>query len=333
MGVVNFTADDYWPLNTVLFVTDFHGNDPRFAYYLLRALDFSRFNSGSAQASLNRNFLAGIEIHLPDVDEQRRISSVLGALDDKIDSNRRLATALEAMVAATFRGRFLDQVGRGADQTPSGEPRLGTLNDLAETSKESVQPNQTPEAIFEHFSIPAFDAGGYPEEVGGATILSGKTRIPSRDVVLLSKLNPRTKRVWWPRPSGSGTPVCSSEFLVLVPRAGIPASYLYAVVGFDERFYGELLSHVTGTTGSRQRVKPQDALGCAAVIPSAEELRAWDAFARPLLDLAHETRTENNALASIRDALLPRLVSAAIRVPDSSDVEDAMGVAAEQVVA
>src|SRR5438128_782479 len=55
-GVVTYTPVDYWPLNTVLYVTSFHGNDPRFAYYLLKSIDFTRFNSGSAQPSLNRNY-------------------------------------------------------------------------------------------------------------------------------------------------------------------------------------------------------------------------------------------------------------------------------------
>lgn len=56
-GVVTYVPDDYWPLNTALYVIDFHGNDPRFAYYLLKSLDFTRYNSGSAQPSLNRNFI------------------------------------------------------------------------------------------------------------------------------------------------------------------------------------------------------------------------------------------------------------------------------------
>ncbi len=55
-GVVSYSSVDYWPLNTALYVTDFHGNDERFAYYLLRAFDFSSFNPGSAQPSLNRNY-------------------------------------------------------------------------------------------------------------------------------------------------------------------------------------------------------------------------------------------------------------------------------------
>src|SRR5262249_50751166 len=52
IGVVAFVKEDYWPLNTCLYVTDFLGNDPRFCYYLLNTLAFASYNSGSAQPSL-----------------------------------------------------------------------------------------------------------------------------------------------------------------------------------------------------------------------------------------------------------------------------------------
>jgi len=48
-GVISYSPVDYWPLNTALYVSDFHGNDERFAYYLLKTIDFTRYNSGSAQ--------------------------------------------------------------------------------------------------------------------------------------------------------------------------------------------------------------------------------------------------------------------------------------------
>jgi len=48
-------------------VIDFHGNDPRFAYYFFHTLDFARFNSGSAQPSWNRNFIHPIEVRVQDV--------------------------------------------------------------------------------------------------------------------------------------------------------------------------------------------------------------------------------------------------------------------------
>ncbi|MFC6349799.1 restriction endonuclease subunit S [Stenotrophomonas sp. CW117] len=53
MGRVHYVKSDYWPHNTCLYVTDFLGNDPRFTFYFLGALDLASYNSGSAQPSLN----------------------------------------------------------------------------------------------------------------------------------------------------------------------------------------------------------------------------------------------------------------------------------------
>jgi type I restriction enzyme S subunit len=108
MGVVSYSRSDFWPHNTVLYVTDFKGNDERFAYYFLSQLDLRRYNSGSAQASLNRNFIYPIPIRVPTPSVQRRIAEILGTLDDKIQLNRRMNETLETMVRRLFKSWFVD---------------------------------------------------------------------------------------------------------------------------------------------------------------------------------------------------------------------------------
>jgi type I restriction enzyme, S subunit len=95
IGVATWCPTDYWPLNTCLFVKDFHGNDPRWVYYVLDSIDFTAYNSGSAQPSLNRNYLTNISVFLPPIEEQRGIAATLGALDDKIESNLRIISLLD----------------------------------------------------------------------------------------------------------------------------------------------------------------------------------------------------------------------------------------------
>ncbi len=107
-GVVSYSPVDYWPLNTALYVIDFHGNDERFAYYLLKSLDFTRYNSGSAQPSLNRNYIHPIPVEVPPLPEQRAIAHILGMLDDKIELNRRMNEMLEAMARVIFKSWFVD---------------------------------------------------------------------------------------------------------------------------------------------------------------------------------------------------------------------------------
>ena len=107
-GVVSYSDQDFWPLNTALFVKDFHGNDERFAYYFLQSIDFKRFNSGSAVQSLNRNHVHPMEILVPPLPDQRAIASILGALDDKIELNRRMNATLESLARAIFKSWFVD---------------------------------------------------------------------------------------------------------------------------------------------------------------------------------------------------------------------------------
>ena len=77
IGNVFFIEDDFWPLNTVLYVKDFHGNDPRFVYWLLQQFDLKRFASGVGVPTLNRNFVHDELVNIPSLIEQRRMAAVL----------------------------------------------------------------------------------------------------------------------------------------------------------------------------------------------------------------------------------------------------------------
>jgi type I restriction enzyme, S subunit len=77
IGSVFFIKDDFWPLNTVLYVKDFHGNDPRFVYHLLKHFDLKRFASGTGVPTLNRNFVHDELVNVPPLREQQRIAAIL----------------------------------------------------------------------------------------------------------------------------------------------------------------------------------------------------------------------------------------------------------------
>ncbi len=87
IGNVFFIEEDFWPLNTVLYVKDFHDNDPRFVFHLLKNFDVKRFASGTGVPTLNRNFVHNELVNVPPLQEQRRI---VGILDDSFDG---IATA------------------------------------------------------------------------------------------------------------------------------------------------------------------------------------------------------------------------------------------------
>ncbi|MBL8008424.1 MAG: restriction endonuclease subunit S, partial [Ignavibacteria bacterium] len=81
IGNVHFIEEDFWPLNTALYIRDFHENDERFIYYLLTAFDLSKYSSGAGVPTLNRNNVHSIKVSIPKSKEaQQTIVRQLDAL-------------------------------------------------------------------------------------------------------------------------------------------------------------------------------------------------------------------------------------------------------------
>lgn len=96
IGKVQYIKDDFWPLNTTLYVSDFKGNNPEFVAYWLERFDLKRFSSGSAVPTLNRNELANVEICVPNREEQDKIIAILEPFERKIELNQEINDNLVA---------------------------------------------------------------------------------------------------------------------------------------------------------------------------------------------------------------------------------------------
>ena len=107
LGKFQYCEGEYWPHNTSLWVKDFKGNDPRFAYYLLHCLDFSLFNSGGAVPTLNRNVLNAYNLEVPSLDIQQKIASILSGYDDLIENNLKRIKLLEEKAQLTYEEWFV----------------------------------------------------------------------------------------------------------------------------------------------------------------------------------------------------------------------------------
>lgn len=283
-------------------------------------------SEGSTVAHLNVADVRTFRLEVPSLTDQLRVSSVLNTLDDKIDSNRRIAEHDEVVAKTAFNSdSFGSSKGRDSQRREKVAAKRAELKEFVNIAKGSVRPASHPTDMFEHFSIAAYDDGRKPELVAGEAMRSAKTELPSHDCVMLSRLNPqRSWRIWWPRPRGIAKPVCSTEFVVLVPHGEVPVSYLFALLAYDQDVRTQILEYVSGTTGSRQRVKPGEIL--ATQIPASDSvlMNAWDSFARSLYDHAECMAREANALQAIRNALLPKLISGEIQVPDTADPDEAV---------
>jgi type I restriction enzyme S subunit len=109
IGEVFYSANDFWPLNTTLYVRNFKGNDEKFIYYFLKTIDYRQYSDKAAVPGVNRNHLHLAEVRIPtSIEEQKAIAHILGTLDDKIELNRQMNATLEAMAQALFKSWFVD---------------------------------------------------------------------------------------------------------------------------------------------------------------------------------------------------------------------------------
>jgi hypothetical protein len=287
-------------------------------------------------------------IPLPPLPEQRAIAGVLGALDDKIEVNRKTARVLEGIARAVFTSWFVDfdPVRRRATShpgsaaplpadlaalfptrlvdSPIGEVpegwRVGTIGDMLSLSRDAIDPGDHPSEDFDHFSIPAFDTGQMPSTDRGETIKSQKF-VVTADCVLVSKLNPRTPRVWLPPAAGSRRQVASTEFLVCTGHKAqhVSREFVYSMAT-SAPLIEHLTTHASGTSNSHQRVRPQDFLDFQCVEPPADVLRAFTRAASPVFGRIATARAQSATLAALRDALLPKLISGELRIADAEKI-------------
>ena len=111
IGGGQFVEQDFWPLNTTLYVKDFKGNNPRYAYYALKTIDFSAFNAGAGVPTLNRNHIASIEIEVLPRPIQDRIAGILSDYDSAIANCRKQIALLEEAAMRLYREWFKDGKG------------------------------------------------------------------------------------------------------------------------------------------------------------------------------------------------------------------------------
>lgn len=307
IGIAHYYPIDFWAHNTSLYVKDFKGNEPQFIYYLLKTIDFSQFNTGSAVPSLNRNHIHELIVSIPLLDEQKRIAGVLSSLDDKIDLLNRENATLEALAETLFRHYFIEN--------PDPTWKEGKVSDIAIHRKDSINPQKHSDEIFLHYSIPAYDNGKRPIEEQGENIQSNKYVIP-QNCILFSKLNPhKDKRIWLLLDDIKPNAICSTEFQIVKPQNDQWLYFLYGWLTYKEN-YDEIASGVSGTSGSHQRIDPKVIFDIECLIVDNGILAQYNEQIIPIFKKVKSNQQQMQTLAIQRDALLPRLMSGEAKIYD-----------------
>jgi len=147
------------------------------------------------------------------------------------------------------------------------------LGDAAEATRSTTDPRDSPDEVFDYFSIPAFQSSGQPVSESGRAIRSQKL-IVHNGMVLFGKLNPRVPKVWLVASVSTERKIASTEFIPLRPLPGVVTSeFLYFLCQTNYVLHAaEQL--VSGSTPSRQRVDTQGLLETLVPVPSVQEQRA-----------------------------------------------------------
>ena len=244
------------------------------------------------------------------IDLHRTITPPLRGSDWTVERARAYLDNMDEEIISLFPDRLVDsELG----EIPEGWSTY-ILSDLVHHHRSTLSPDAKPAHVYEHYSIPAYDAGNEPVIDLGRSIKSNKTIVPE-NAVLLSKLNPEIERVWLPNPNRETLQIASTEFLALTPVAPATRNVLYFLFGSPD-FRTKMTARVTGTSKSHQRVPLKSLLSCEVLTANPGLLSVFDEKVSPMVNRLLLNRRETRSLAQTRDLLLPKLISGEFRLPD-----------------
>ncbi len=305
--------------------------NPVYLSYILKGKNFQdslwAITVGSTVPTLSQKNLAEIPISILPIEIQKKIASVLSALDDKIALNKKMNQKLEAMAKRLYDYWFVQYDfpdKNGHPYKTTGGPmtynpalkreipvgwEVKQICDIASFEKESVRPSDNPNIEYKHFSIPGYDeCGSYVLETG-ESILSDKFKVSEIDI-LVSKLNPWTSRVIWGE--SQEHQICSTEFVVMKLHELKEKGFLYSLVK-QPSFIDYCTRGSSGTSHSHRRVNPEYMMDYIFAYEK-DAVQSFSAIVSRYALMMMKNLRENRRLTALRDKLLPLLMNGQVVV-------------------
>jgi type I restriction enzyme S subunit len=341
LGEVFYIKEDFWPLNTTLYVQDFKGNDPRFISYFLRSLDFLAYSDKAAVPGLNRNHLHQAQVNIPiDVSEQRAIAHILGTLDDRIELNRRMSETLEEMARALFKSWFVDfdPVRAKSEGRDTGLPeRLAALfpNRFVDSELGKIPEGWEVKALKSCCS--QIRNGGTPKRsesrywINGRIpwLTSGEVRQPiitfTESFITEAGLNESSAK--WVDPFSTVVALygaTAGQVSFIASKLTTNQAVCALIPNEQYAFFNYLCLRnsirdleIKAVGSAQQNISKAIVEETISIIPTLTLLRAFNSFAEPLIMKWISNLHESRTLTALRDALLPKLISGELRVKDA----------------
>lgn len=261
--------------------------------------------SGTSVSGLRQTEVRNLIIPIIPIERQKRIGDFVFNINEKIDLLHRQNQKLEELAEILYRQWFV------LEANPEGDEVF--LSDVADHHKKNIKPFENPFQEYFHYSIPAFDDGQNPQIELGETVRSNKYQVLTNSI-LISKLNPRFPRVWQiSKPIDEEVSICSTEFQVVVPHEQRCFPFIYYFLK-SRPVTDELIGAAGGTSGSHQRVSPDDIFNLSFIKPNDARLSQFHQIVSPNLEKINNNREQILKLEKLRNTLLPKLMSGEVRV-------------------
>lgn len=305
---VNYSADPFFVIDTAYYVVPKSDIDMRWLYYAIRHYKLGEIDDGSPIPSTTRAAVYVRELDIPPLDEQSSIARILGALDDKIELNRRMNETLEEMAQALFKSWFVDfdavrakMDGRALNTNdgPMNWP-LGSLIDLCELKR--------------GYDLPAAQRspGRYP--VVSSSGISGFHSVPMAQGpgVVTGRYGTIGEvyfinEPYWPL----NTALYVRDF-----KGNCPRFVFYSLQHVDFLQYSDKAA-VPGINRNHLHQAPM-------VLPPRAVQQEFEKLLTPVWTKQDANKAESRTLISLRDTLLPKLISGELRVKAAEKIVEAV---------
>ncbi|QDR72589.1 restriction endonuclease subunit S [Limosilactobacillus reuteri] len=271
---------------------------PKYIKYYMQSYKVQKWiknvaSDGSTRPNINAKQLGQIPISLPSKEIQEKIANSLWMIDTKIKLNNQINDNLVELINLIYLKFCAD--------FPAKEKV--SLDDVFNTSTKTFNVNENKNINIWHFSIPNFDCNKQPQCESTNSIKSNKKKVNSFGV-LVSKLNPNFKRIWAPNLDfySNYSPIASPEFIQINGNSQEEQALIFCILNSEE-YTDFLVSNATGSTNSRQRVKPKIAV--SYIIPfDLDKKKGLESLVSPILKDIQQREFENTKLQIIKDTLL-----------------------------
>lgn len=316
---IMFVESPFWTVDTMFWsIINTDKVDPKFLFYSICKRDFASMNVGSAVPSMTVNILNDIQISYPkNIEDQRRIASILFSLDRKIELNNKINADLEEMAQAIFKNWFVDfepfKDGKFMDSELGMIPegwKVGRLTEIASYMNGLAMQKFPPENNED--SLPVLKIKELGQGFCGTDSdrcscnIKDECKIHNGDVIF-SWSGTLLVDVW------CGGDCGLNQHLFKVTSKDYPKWFYYYWTKLHLQEFIHIAKDKAVTMGHIKRGHLEEAL---VAIPDNDSMEKAHELFEPILSKMISLRLESSRLSLLRDTLLPRLMSGEIEIPE-----------------